>query len=94
MGKLLMVIYILGLLMIAATYGVAGNLLHDDIEMLWELENLEIVEDEEVELFDIPAWISGRGNKVLVNVDSFGAVGDGVSDDTQVHIILIFYSQH
>lgn len=29
-------------------------------------------------------WESEHVNKVLVNVDAFGAVGDGVSDDTQV----------
>ncbi|KAL5826754.1 hypothetical protein ACOSQ3_018595 [Xanthoceras sorbifolium] len=63
-----------------------GNMLYDNIVMLEELESLEIEEDNEVELFDVPSWTSERGGKVLVNVDSFGAVGDGVSDDTQAFV--------
>ncbi|KAL5759840.1 hypothetical protein ACOSP7_018352 [Xanthoceras sorbifolium] len=63
-----------------------GNMLYDNIVMLEELESLEIEEDNEVELFDVPSWMSERGGKVLVNVDSFGAVGDGVSDDTQAFV--------
>ncbi|OMO76680.1 Glycoside hydrolase, family 28 [Corchorus olitorius] len=59
-------------------YGVAGNMLNDNFNILEELENLDINE-EDVE----PSWTSERGGKVLVNVDSFGAVGDGVSDDTE-----------
>ncbi|KAE8730220.1 hypothetical protein F3Y22_tig00003041pilonHSYRG01153 [Hibiscus syriacus] len=67
MDKLFLVSF-LGLLITA--YAVAGNMLYDNFNILEEL-----VED--------PFWISERGGKVLVNVDSFGAVGDGVSDDTE-----------
>ena len=67
-----------------AAYGVAGNMLYDNFDILRELEDVEIAE-EDAELFEIPSWTSERGGKVLVNVDSFGAVGDGVSDDTQVY---------
>lgn len=74
---------IFGLLI--AAHAAAGNIVLDNIVMLGELENLDIEEDDEVELFDMPYMISTRGSKVLVNVDSFGAVGDGVADDTQVH---------
>ncbi|XP_062096616.1 probable polygalacturonase At1g80170 [Humulus lupulus] len=73
----------LGLVMITVA---AGNmLLHDNISMFDdELESLDIIEDEnDFDFFDIPSWTTVRGTKVLVNVDSFGAVGDGVSDDTQ-----------
>ncbi|KAH7570302.1 hypothetical protein JRO89_XS05G0083300 [Xanthoceras sorbifolium] len=83
MDKFFMVSF-LGLLI--AVHGVAGNMLYDNIVMLEELESLEIEEDNEVELFDVPSWMSERGGKVLVNVDSFGAVGDGVSDDTQAFV--------
>ncbi|XP_044480683.1 probable polygalacturonase At1g80170 [Mangifera indica] len=72
---------IFGLLI--AAHAAAGNIVLDNIVMLGELENLDIEEDDEVELFDMPYMISTRGSKVLVNVDSFGAVGDGVADDTQ-----------
>ncbi|OMO78244.1 Glycoside hydrolase, family 28 [Corchorus capsularis] len=59
-----------------------GNMLNDNFNILEELENLDI-DEEDVEPFEIPSWTSERGGKVLVNVDSFGAVGDGVSDDTE-----------
>ncbi|KAF2292775.1 hypothetical protein GH714_028155 [Hevea brasiliensis] len=57
---------------------------YNNIGILEELESFEIDEENEVELFDTPSWTNDRGRKVLVNVDSFGAVGDGVSDDTQI----------
>lgn len=84
MDKLLLV-SLLGLL-IAAAHGVAGNLTCDNIGMLEELKRLdfELEEETEVELSDIPSWTSERGGKVLVNVDSFGAAGNGESDDTEV----------
>ncbi|KAJ0037437.1 hypothetical protein Pint_22945 [Pistacia integerrima] len=66
-----------------AAHAAAGNMVLDNIAVPRELENLDIEEDDEVELFDMPSWTSDRGSKVLVNVDSFGAVGDGVADDTQ-----------
>ncbi|KAJ7953599.1 Pectin lyase-like superfamily protein [Quillaja saponaria] len=56
---------------------------YDNIGMLEELESMHIEENYGIELSEIPAWKSERGGKVLVNVDSFGAVGDGVSVDTQ-----------
>ncbi|KAM6575482.1 hypothetical protein CsatA_023809 [Cannabis sativa] len=65
----------------------AGNmLLHNDNIAMFddELESLDIIEEEnDFDFFDIPSWTSVRGSKILVNVDSFGAVGDGVADDTQ-----------
>ncbi|XVF43986.1 hypothetical protein PTKIN_Ptkin02bG0084000 [Pterospermum kingtungense] len=79
MDKLFLVSF-LGLLI--AAYGVAGSIIDDDFNILGELENLDIAE-EDADLSEIPSWTSGHGGKVVVNVDSFGAVGDGVSDDTQ-----------
>lgn len=81
MDKLFMLSF-LGLLI--AVYGVAGNMAYDNMGMLGELESLDMEEEKDVDLFEIPSWTSERGNKVLVNVESFGAVGDGVSDNTQV----------
>ncbi|KHG22316.1 hypothetical protein F383_04489 [Gossypium arboreum] len=78
MDKLFLVSF-LGLLI---THAVGGNMLYDKFNILGELEDLDIAE-EDMELFEGPSWISERGGKVLVNVDSFGAVGDGVSDDTE-----------
>ncbi|KAB1207891.1 hypothetical protein CJ030_MR7G024253 [Morella rubra] len=69
--------------MLITAHGVVGNMIYDQMVMLEELENLDIEEEKEVELSPIPSWTSERGSKVLVNVDSFGAFGDGVSDDTQ-----------
>ena len=76
---------LLGLLF--ASYGVAGTMVYDDISMLDdELESWDIEEDNDWDFYENPSWTSERGSKVLVNVDSFGAVGDGVSDDTQVKL--------
>lgn len=60
---------------------------YDDSSMLDdELESWDIEEDNDWDFYENPSWTSERGSKVLVNVDSFGAVGDGVSDDTQVKL--------
>ena len=80
----LFIIALLGLLILVN--GAAENLVYNRFAMLEELESFEIDDEDDVALFDIPSWTSERGGKVLVNVDSFGAVGDGISDDTQVRI--------
>ncbi|KAJ6887363.1 polygalacturonase [Populus alba x Populus x berolinensis] len=80
----LFIITLLGLLILVN--GVAENLVYSNFAMLEELESFEIDDEDDVELFDIPSWTSERGGKVLVNVDSFGAVGDGISDDTQAFV--------
>ncbi|CAL1383402.1 unnamed protein product [Linum trigynum] len=72
----------LGLLIVG--HGVAGNMVYDNLGMLEDLETVDI--EEGLEGFDVPSWTSERGGKVLVNVDSFGAVGDGVSDDTKAFV--------
>ncbi|KAF3431246.1 hypothetical protein FNV43_RR25976 [Rhamnella rubrinervis] len=83
MDKLFM-LSVLGLFI--AVYGVAGNMAYDNMGMLGELESLDMEEENDVDLFEIPSLTSERGNKVLVNVESFGAVGDGVSDNTQAFL--------
>ncbi|KAG2708257.1 hypothetical protein I3760_05G184000 [Carya illinoinensis] len=72
-------------MLIVVHHGVAGNVVIDDIGMLEELDQIcwEMEEENKMESSPISSWTSERGSKVLVNVDSFGAVGDGVSDDTQ-----------
>ena len=54
-----------------------------------EDKSLKIEDDS-----DLPSWSGDeRGVRVLMNVDNFGAVGDGVFDDTKVNIhILSFLS--
>lgn len=86
MAKLFLVSF-LGLLI--AAYGVAGNVVYDKFNILEELEDMDIAED--TDFLESPSWTSEHGGKVLVNVDSFGAVGDGVSDDTQVYIYYILF---
>ena len=73
--------------LLIVAHGTSGNNLSDDFAILGMLDDLDIEEGEEAELFDLPSWTSERGNKVLVNVDGYGAKGDGVSDDTQVTIL-------
>lgn len=86
MDKFLLLISFLGMLIV--DHGVAGNLAYGNIGMLEEVnQSWEMEEENEMESSLISSWASSeRGNKVLVNVDSFGAVGDGVSDDTQVNL--------
>ena len=81
------------LALLITAYGVAGSIMCDNIGMLEELKSLEALdieeEENEVELSDIPSWRSERGGKVLVNIDSFCAAGDGESDDTEVSSFVI-----
>ncbi|KAI3464320.1 hypothetical protein Pfo_020983 [Paulownia fortunei] len=60
----------------------------DRFEILAKLEALDVQDkgDDDFELLDLPYWGSERGDKVHVNVDAFGPVGDGVSDDTQAFV--------
>ncbi|GER34222.1 pectin lyase-like superfamily protein [Striga asiatica] len=59
--------------------------LPEKYDILNELESWEMDYDEEDEfdLFEWPSLQSSRSSKNVVNVEAFGAVGDGVSDDTQ-----------
>nr|VDD43428.1 unnamed protein product [Brassica oleracea] len=79
MDKLLL-LSLIGLLVVTA-YGAAY------VDILEKLENFDIPEDDagddydfDSKVFDLPSFNSGKN---LVNVDTFGAAGDGVSDDTQ-----------
>ncbi|KAK2977498.1 hypothetical protein RJ640_016126 [Escallonia rubra] len=73
-----------GLLIMA--HGTAESNLSGDIIVPHSLENLDMEEGDEIDHFELPSWTSERGSKVLVNVDGFGAVGDGISDDTQAFV--------
>lgn len=46
-------------------------------------------EDDILDALDLPSWNSGHSNKNVVNVEGFGAVGDGVADDTKVLYIYL-----
>lgn len=83
MGKIIIIPILMLLILVAAAK--AGTRFSDKSNIVEELESFDIEEEEESELFDIAELLrSERGSKVLVNVDSFGAAGDGVSDDTKV----------
>jgi len=51
--------------------------------------------EEDEEQFEInapPTWRSqGTRGRIPVNVDSFGAIGDGAADDTEVMVIATQY---
>ncbi|KAI3779396.1 hypothetical protein L2E82_09113 [Cichorium intybus] len=79
MGKIVF-FSILGMLLLV--HGTVVKSLSDTFEGFGEIESLD-VEDDEMEYLELPSWSSQHGSKVLVNVDSFGANGDGVSDDTK-----------
>ncbi|CAH8361492.1 unnamed protein product [Eruca vesicaria subsp. sativa] len=82
----LFILSVIGLLMLTA-YGAAAKTVYTDLDILKKLENFDIPEDDDddydTKLFDLPSFTSRCSDKNLVNVDSFGAAGDGVSDDTQ-----------
>ena len=84
MSKILFISF----LALTLVYGAAESGLSDSTETR-KTKSMEI-EDDEIELWDLPSWSSERGIKVLMNVDSFGAVGDGVSDDTKVNLLIFF----
>ncbi|KAG7598079.1 Glycoside hydrolase family 28 [Arabidopsis suecica] len=78
----LFIVSLLGLLMVAS-----GKMVYTDLDILEELENFDVLlDDDETKLFDLPSFTSRHSGKNLVNVDTFGAAGDGVSDDTQAFI--------
>lgn len=85
---------LLSLLIVAAHRAAAGSMMCDNISILEELKNMDIEEETEAELSDIPSWRSERGGKVLVNVDSFGAAGNGESDDTEVSYFISYFSNN
>lgn len=86
MGKIVFVSILVMLLLVNGTF---GNSLSDTFDVFHKFENLDL-EDDEIEFLHLPPWsTSQHGSKILVNVDSFGAAGDGVSDDTKVNIIYI-----
>ncbi|KAL8137918.1 hypothetical protein V2J09_003919 [Rumex salicifolius] len=77
--KLFLLFFFSGLLVTA--YESAENELEDNF--LGQLESFDVYEGEETYSDGESSSTSGHHSKNLVNVDSFGAVGDGVSDDTQ-----------
>ncbi|KAG9149876.1 hypothetical protein Leryth_023449 [Lithospermum erythrorhizon] len=81
MGGILQIFFFLVLSMVC--HGEATNKLHDDIGIFDELDTFDIEEGDDIDLFDILSWESKHSSKVLVNVDAFGAVGDGIADDTE-----------
>ncbi|XP_047311597.1 probable polygalacturonase At1g80170 [Impatiens glandulifera] len=82
MENTLLVAFVGFLLLVQYTLGHGSSY---DNEALDDLKDFD-GEGEDIQLNDFPSWESARGSKVLVNVDSFGAVGDGVSDDTRAFI--------
>lgn len=74
--------------LLITVHGIAEHGLHEKVSMLEELENFDIYEEDEDEIEDLgmSSWSTESTGHVLVNVDSFGAVGDGVTDDTQAFV--------
>ena len=84
----LFILSLLALLMVTS-YRAAGETSYRELDILGELENLDVPQDDiddDVTFFDFSLFTSQFSGKNLVNVDSFGAAGDGVSDDTQVRL--------
>ncbi|CAN6976352.1 unnamed protein product [Brassica rapa subsp. trilocularis] len=83
----LFLLSLIGLLVVTA-YGAAKKMVYTDLDILEKLENFDIPEDDagddyDSKVFDLPSFSSGKN---LVSVDTFGAAGDGVSDDTQAFV--------
>lgn len=83
MGKVVFLSILVMLLLVRET---VGNSLSDTFNVFGKIDNVDLEDDDETEFSDLPyCSTSQHGSKILVNVDSFGAVGDGVSDDTKVN---------
>ncbi|KAL9243113.1 hypothetical protein vseg_017041 [Gypsophila vaccaria] len=67
---MVIILFILLLSLVTTSHGQLNNTFDDPSK-----------DDYETEVFEMP-WRCGHCENVVVNVDSFGAVGDGVSDDT------------
>ncbi|KAK9117175.1 hypothetical protein Sjap_016122 [Stephania japonica] len=75
------------LVFVVAAHGVAEDGVDDVKFLLGDLEEIfNVGDDIEGDFLGIPGWSSARGEKVLVNVDTFGAVGDGTTDDTKAFL--------
>ncbi|KAM7269438.1 hypothetical protein ACFE04_024935 [Oxalis oulophora] len=70
-------------LLIVTCNTVVGNVIDEDLGLLDEL-SFDREKQNELYPFEVPS--SERGERILVNVDSFGAVGNGTSDDTQAFV--------
>ncbi|KAL0699924.1 hypothetical protein Bca4012_056046 [Brassica carinata] len=79
----LFILSLIALLTLTA-YGAAGKMVYTDLDILKKLENFDIPEDVADDDYDTKSFTSRGCGKNLVNVDTFGAAGDGVSDDTQI----------
>ncbi|KAK4721353.1 hypothetical protein R3W88_011586 [Solanum pinnatisectum] len=69
------ILFFLFLVWLMGALGAAKTNFLDDV-ILSELDDLDVEDGDEAEF----------GNKILVNIDSFGAVGDGASDDTKAFV--------
>lgn len=93
MGK---IVFVFTLVMLLLVHGsVEESVSSDTFDVFGELEHFDL-EDDEIESEDLTSWSSQHGSKILVNVDSFGAAGDGVADDTKVpmRIVLIYATNY
>ncbi|KMT07232.1 hypothetical protein BVRB_6g148660 [Beta vulgaris subsp. vulgaris] len=82
------IFFVLFLSLLITAHGTAEYELQDNIAVFAELESFDIYEEieDEVEAFGMPSWTSSNAARFLVNVDSFGAIGDGTTDDTQAFV--------
>ncbi|KAI3696505.1 hypothetical protein L1987_79523 [Smallanthus sonchifolius] len=76
------IVFIYALVMLLWVHGTVENSLSNTFDVFSKIENFSL-EDDELEFFDSLSRSTHRGKKIIVNVDSFGATGDGVSDDTK-----------
>lgn len=76
------------LLLLALPFRLAGKQYSDSSDApktnAFELQEIEVEDEFDEFLEDLPNRESDGWKKDLSNVDAFGAVGDGVSDDTKV----------
>ncbi|KAL5723819.1 hypothetical protein ACHQM5_007166 [Ranunculus cassubicifolius] len=80
------VLLILLLIVLVISHGLADKNLYDEMFMPDEFEGLHTGDELEEEFLETPHWTSQHSSKLLVNVDGFGAIGDGVADDTQAFL--------
>ena len=82
------------LVLLLVPLSIVGQDISDTLEIFAKLHDMDMGDeegqDDSLEVIDLPSWHSHHSNKNLINVEGFGAVGDGAADNTQV---LYIYNQ-
>ncbi|GAB2220480.1 hypothetical protein Drorol1_Dr00008133 [Drosera rotundifolia] len=75
--------FVFYLCLLMTVLGLADHGLLDEADALRDLGGFNVHEAADIDMLEERTW---SGSQVIVSVDSFGAIGDGISDDTQAFV--------